>query len=110
VPVALTATVVVIAMFQALRPSASQVHKEATLTAALLGKCLAQNGTAEGHPKYSASPVSCASPTASVLVMRVISSTPGSPLCPSGTTGVELPYAGVAHPHILCVQPVQPGG
>jgi hypothetical protein len=98
--------VVIIAAVQALRPSGNQVHAEASATAALLGKCLAQNGTAEGHPKYSSRPVPCTSPTAAAQVVRVIPSTPGSPLCPAGTTGVELPYAGVKYPHILCIQAV----
>jgi hypothetical protein len=108
VPLLLTVVVVVIAVVQALRPSANQVHKEVTATAALLGTCLAQHGTAEGHPKYSAKSVACSAPTASVRVVEVLPSTPGSPLCPPATTGVELPYPGVQHPHILCVQPVRP--
>jgi hypothetical protein len=110
VPVLLIVVVVIIAFVQVLRPSGNQVHKEAAATAALLGTCLAQHGTAEGHPKYAAKPVACTIPTASVRVVRVIPSTPGSPLCPAATTGVELPYAGVRYPHILCVQAVRPAG
>jgi hypothetical protein len=106
VPLGLIILVLIIAVIQASRPSGDPVHKEATATAALLGKCLAQHGTAEGHPKYSSKPVACSSPTAAVQVVRVIPSIPGSPLCPAGTTGVELPYGGVQYPHILCVQPV----
>jgi hypothetical protein len=107
---ALLAIVLVIAFIQAFRPTGDQVHKEATAAEALLGKCLAQHGTAEGHPKYSSKPVPCSSPTAAVQVVRVIPSTPGSPLCPAATTGVELPYAGVQYPHILCVEAVHAGG
>ena len=106
VPLVLIALVIVIAVVQGLRPSGNQLHKEATETAALLGKCLAQNGTAGGHAKYSAKGVPCNSPTASVRVVRVIPSTPGSPICPGGTTGVEVPYPGVSYPHILCIQPL----
>ena len=62
VPLVLIVVVVVIAVAQVLRPSGNQVHKEAAGTAALLGKCLAQHGTAEGHPKYSSKPVPCDSP------------------------------------------------
>ena len=110
VPVVLTVVVVVIAVLQALRPSGNQVEKEAKASAALLGKCLAQNGTALGHPKYSSTPVSCESRTATVKVVKVLPSTPGSPLCPAATTGVELPYAGVKFLHIECVQPVHSSG
>jgi hypothetical protein len=110
VPLALTALIVAIAVAQGLRSSGSQVHKEAKETAGLLGKCLAQKGTSGGHPEYSAKSVPCSSPTASVRVVRVIPSTPGSPICPGGTTGVEVPYPGVSHPHILCIQPVPSGG
>jgi hypothetical protein len=110
IPVVLTIVVVVIAVVQALRPSGNEVGKEAAATAALAGKCLAQHGSAEGHPKYSATPVPCSAPTAAVRVAEVITSIPGSPLCPGGTTGVELPYAGVTYPHILCIQPVHPSG
>jgi hypothetical protein len=106
VPLVLIAVVLVIAVVQATHPGGNQVHKEATAATALLGKCLVQNGTAEGYPKYSSKPVACTSPTAAVKVVRVIPSDPGSPLCPTGTTGVELPYAGVRYPHILCIQAV----
>jgi hypothetical protein len=110
VPLALIVVVLIIAVLQATRSSKNQVPKEAAATAALLNRCLAQHGTAEGHPKYSSEPVECSSPTAAVRVVQVIPSTPGSPLCPSGTTGVVLPFAGVKYPHILCVQPVRAGG
>jgi hypothetical protein len=110
IPLALTVLVIAVALAQVLEPSGKQVGKEAAATAALLGKCLAQHGTAEGHPKYSATPVPCRSPTAAVRVTKVVPSTPGSPLCGGGTIGVELPFAGVAHPHILCIQTVQSGG
>jgi hypothetical protein len=106
----LIVVVVIIALIQATRSSGNQVPKEAAATSALLGKCLAQHGTAEGHPKYSSKPVACSSPAAAVQVVQVIPSTPGSPLCPSGMTGVILPFAGVKYPHILCVQAVRPGG
>jgi hypothetical protein len=106
VPVVLTVAVVVIAVFQALRPSGNQVEKEAKASAALLGKCLGQSGSALGHPKYSSSPVPCSSQKAAVKVVAVLPSTPGSPLCPAGTVGVELPYAGVKFLHIECVEPV----
>ena len=107
-PLALTALIVAIAVAQGLRPSSSQAHKEATQTAGLLGKCLAQNGTAGGHPKYSSKAVACNSPTASVRVVKVVPSTPGSPACPGGTTSVEVAYAGVSYPHILCIEPLSP--
>jgi hypothetical protein len=105
IPVVLIVVVLLIAVVQGLRPSGSQAHKEAHATAALLGKCLAQDGSADGHPKYSAKPVPCDSAKAAVRVVDVVSSTPGSPACPSRATGVVLPYPGVRYPHILCIEP-----
>jgi hypothetical protein len=102
--------VLIIAVVQALRPTGNQVKKEAAASAALLNKCLAQHGTAEGHPKYSSKPVPCTSPTAAVEVVQVIPTNPGSPQCPQNTTGVILPYAQVQYPHILCVRDVRPNG
>jgi hypothetical protein len=110
VPLVLTAVVVVIAITQGLHSGsggANAVAKEASASAALLGKCLAQDGSVNGHPKYRASPVACTAPSASVKVMRVLP--PGSPLCPSGTVGLVLPYAGVPNPHVECVAPVRTG-
>ena len=107
VPLAVTALVVVVAVIQVVHPSGNNVKKEQVATAALLGKCLAQHGTAEGHPKYSPTPVPCASRAASVKVVAVVPSAPGGAPCPQGTTGFELPYPGVRYLHILCVAPVR---
>jgi hypothetical protein len=108
VPVVLTLAIVAVAAFQALRPSGNQTQKEAKASAALLGKCLHRNGTVLGHPSYASKPVSCNSPDAAVKVVRVLA--PGSPLCPAGSVGVELPFAGVKLLHIECVEPVRPPG
>jgi hypothetical protein len=105
VPIVLTVAVVAIAVDQALQPSSNNGATEAKASAALLGKCLSQSGTALGHAKYSSQPVSCSSPRAAMKVVDVLPSTPGSPLCPAGTTGVELPYAGVRYLDIECLQP-----
>jgi hypothetical protein len=110
IPILFIVVVVVIAVVQALRPSGHQAHSEAKATAALLGKCLAQDGTSGGHPKYRATPVPCDSPEATVRVAQVIPSTPGSPFCPAGTIGVELPYPGVRYLHVLCVEAVRATG
>ncbi len=107
IPIVLVVVVLVIAVVQALRPSGSQAHKEAKATAALLGKCLAQDGTSGGHPKYSATPVPCDAPNAAVRVVEVVPSTPGSSLCPASSVGVELPYPGVRYLHVLCIEPVR---
>jgi hypothetical protein len=104
----ITVAVVILAILQVVRPSSNEAKKEASVSEAMLGKCLASDGTALGHPKYSATAISCTSPKAAVKVVKVIPSTPGSPLCPQGTTGVELPYAGVQYPHIECVEPLSP--
>jgi hypothetical protein len=108
-PLILVVVAVVIAVVQALHSSPNQTAKEASAAAALMGRCLAQDGTAGGHPKYSGKPVDCASPQAAVKVVAVVPSTPGSAGCPAGTTGVELAYAGVRYPHILCVRQVGNG-
>ena len=110
IPLLLIVAAVVVAVVQVLRPSGDQVAKEAKAAQAMLGKCLAQHGTIDGHPKYSSSPVPCDSADAAVRVVKVIPSTPGSSLCPSGTTAVELLYNGVQYPHIECVETVRPGG
>ena len=110
IPLVLVVGAVVIAVIQVLRPSGNQAAKEAKASEAMLGKCLAQHGTVNGHPKYSATPVPCDSAEAAVKIIKVIPSTPGSPLCPSGTIGVELLYNGVEYPHVECAQPILPGG
>ena len=110
IPVAVTVVVVVIAIVQVLRPSSSAVKNERQASEALLGQCLSQHGTENGHPRYSPTPVPCSSPAASVKVVQVVASNPGSPLCPSATTGYEQLYPGVQYPHILCLAPVQQDG
>ncbi|MBV9662196.1 MAG: hypothetical protein JO337_13665, partial [Acidimicrobiales bacterium] len=60
--------------------------------------------------RYSTNTVPCSSPQAAVKVTDVLPTTPGSPSCPAGTTGMELGYAGVTHPHVLCVQPLHQNG
>ena len=92
------------------RPSAHQEQKETRITAALVGQCLAQHGSLDGHPRYSTQPVPCDGPEAAVKVVKVVPSSPGSPLCPDATTGFEIPYAGVQYPHVLCLQSVRPAG
>ncbi len=110
IPLVLVAAAVAIAIVQVLHPSGHQVANEAKAAQAMLGKCLAQHGTVGGHPRYSATAVPCDSADAAVKVVRVIPSTPGSPLCPSGTVGVELLVNGVKYPHIECIQTIHPGG
>ena len=110
IPLIATVVVVVIAIVQVLRPSSNAVRNETASTQAMLGKCLAQHGTEDGHPRYSPTPVACSSPSASMKVVAVVASRPGSPLCPADTTGYELLYPGVQYPHILCLTPVQQGG
>jgi hypothetical protein len=110
IPIALVLAGVALAVAQVLVPSGSQASQEAKAAEALLGKCLPRTGTAFGHPSYSAKAVACGSPQAAVKVLRVVPTTPGSPTCPVGTTGMELPYVGVAHPHVLCVAPLRKEG
>jgi len=107
VPIAVTVLVVVVAVVQVMNPSSNNVNKEAAATAALLGKCLARSGTAEGHPKYSPHPVPCPSSAAAARVVQVLPNRPGGPECPSGTVGYEFGYEGVQYPHILCLEPLR---
>lgn len=106
VPAVLIVGAVVVAIFQSVLPSSNNTAKEAKAAAALEGKCLPK----EGSHGFGATPVPCDSPKAAVKVVQVIPSTPGSPLCPAGTTGVELAYPGVRYLHIECVSPVRAGG
>ena len=111
VPLALAVGAVAFALFQVLGSSGNAVQSEATASAKLLGKCLAQDGTFEGHPRYSATPVPCDSPRASVKVVRVVATNPGSTqTCPAGTAGLQIGYSGVPHPHVECLQPLHPSG
>ncbi len=105
-PVALIAFVLVLALVQATKGSGGQDAAEAKAAAKLEGQCLKQNGIAAGHPRYSATAVACGAPGASVRVVRVLPGTPGARGCPSGETGLALPYPGVRYPHVECVVPV----
>ncbi len=108
-PVVLVVAALVIALVQVLRPSGNAVKAEAAATAKLPGQCLSQHGNEGGHPRYSATPVSCADPTASVKVVAVLPTAPGNTqTCPAGTAGYQIPYNGVQYPHILCLQPLHP--
>lgn len=110
IPVVLVVAAVIIAIVQAERPNGNPVAKEAAASQGLLGKCLPQDGTSDGHPRYSTKTVACGSSQAAVKVVQVLATTPGSPGCPSGTTGVLIPYTGVQYPHVECVQPVTSTG
>jgi hypothetical protein len=110
VPIVVIVFAIVYAVVQVERPSTDQSAAETRASAALLGKCLAQDGTAEGHPKYSTTTVPCTDPKAAVKVVAVVPSTPGSPPCPAGTTGMEIPFMGVAYPHVECIQPLPTRG
>lgn len=104
VPAVLVLAAVGVAIYQSVAPSASNTAKEAKAAEALDGKCLARS-----HSGFSAVPVPCQSSAAAVKVVAVIPSTPGSPLCPAGTRGVELAYPGVRYLHIECVVAVTSG-
>ena len=100
---------VVIAVVQALRPSGSQVHKEAAADGrpARQVSCPARLGR-RAPQVLGETGRRATRPTAAVKVVAVIPTTPGSPFCPAGTTGVVLPYPGVRYPHILCLESPSP--
>jgi hypothetical protein len=104
VPAVIVVGAVVVAILQTVLPSGGNEAKETKAAQALLGECLEK-----GSHGFSAHPVACDSPKAAVKVVAVVPSSPGSPPCPAGTTGVELVYPGVRYLHIECVQPVGPG-
>ncbi len=106
VPVGLALLVVVVGVYQATKDTSDPVAAEARAAEALVGKCLAQDGTAAGHPRYGSRPVPCELPLADVKVRSVLPGTPGSPSCPKGTAAVQLSYIGVRYPHVECVTPV----
>jgi hypothetical protein len=103
VPVALTVVIVALGVYQATRSRPDPVRSEARAAEALLGRCLAQNGTSAGHPRYAPAPVSCQASDAAVKVVSVLAGTPGAPSCAPGTTSVQLSAAGVHYPHVECV-------
>jgi len=107
VPIVLVVGVCVIGILQATRSNPNPVASEKAAAAKLVGRCLSQKGTAEGHPAYSSSPVSCELPVAAVKVVEVLSGTPGSPRCPAAMTAVRLTYPGVRYPHVECVTAVK---
>ena len=104
-PAVLILAAIVVAVFQTVLPSGNNTAKEAKSSAALLGKCLAKNGSSS----FSAKPVPCDSPKAAIKVVAVVPSDPPTP-CPSDTKAVMFEMAGVAHPHIECVVPVKAPG
>jgi hypothetical protein len=108
VPVVFTLVVVGIGVYQATKSTPDPVRSEARAAEALLGRCLAQNGTAGGRPRYAPSPVSCRAPYAAVKVFSVLAGTPGGPPCPPATASVQLGTPGVRYPHIECVTAVHP--
>ena len=102
VPLVVFVAILGLGAWQALSGSGGQTQAEARAAAGLVGKCLVQQGFADGHPAYSAKAVACSAPGAVVRVQSVQPGTPGSPACPSGTLGVVLAYPGVRYPHQLC--------
>ena len=106
VPLVLAVVIIVLGVVVATTGSSAAKSAEAKAAAALLGKCLAQNGTFQGHPRYGDTPVACSSTSAKVKIVEVLPGTPGSPKCPSDTTRLQLGYQGVEYPHQECAQPL----
>lgn len=109
VPLGLFVVIIVFGAIQATSGSGGLASDEAKASSHLVGRCLRQNGTAGGHPRYSAKGLPCATPGVSVKVVRVLPGTPNSPACRAGETGLALPYPGVPYPHVECVVPVTGG-
>lgn len=105
IPVVLVVAAVLIAILQSLMPSSGNTAKEAKASAALLGACLAKNGSSS----FSAVPVPCTSARAAIRVVAVVPTQPPTP-CPAATKAVIFEMAGVAHPHVECVVAVRTAG
>ena len=103
VPLVVFVAIIVIGIVQAATGSGGQAAAEAKAAHALVGKCLVQEGTVGGEPRYGAKGVACSAVGAVVKVVEVLPGTPGAPSCPQGTTSVQLAYNGVRYPHQLCV-------
>lgn len=103
IPVVLLALVIIIGVTQAVRGSGGQVAAEDKAAHGLIGKCLVQDGTLGGEPRYGAKGAACTAVGAVVKVVKVLPGTPGAPTCPQATTSVQLAYKGVRYPHQLCV-------
>ncbi|MGH9122575.1 MAG: LppU/SCO3897 family protein [Acidimicrobiales bacterium] len=106
VPLVLAVVVIILGIVVATSGSGAAKAAETKAAEALLGKCLPQNGTFQGHPRYGDTAVTCSSPAARVKIVQVLPGTPGSPQCPSDTTRLQLGYAGVQYPHQECAQPL----
>jgi hypothetical protein len=105
VPIVLVLLVVGVGVYQATKTTDDPVGAETKAAEALVGRCLARNGTFDGQPQYKSAPVPCELPVAAVKVVSVHPGTPGSPSCPKGTTAVQLRTVGVRYPHVECVVP-----
>lgn len=106
VPTLFVVAAVLYAVYQGVAPGANHSASQAKQAEALVGKCLAANGTFDGHPRYSATPVACASAKAAVKVVSAIPSYPAGHLCPAGTVGVEIADLSAVHPYVECIQAV----
>ena len=104
VPIVVVVGATFYAIYQGVAPGGNQTAQEAKQAQALLGKCLVANGTFDGHPRYSATPVSCSSTKAAAKVVSVIPSYPPGQTCPSTSVGVEIANLGAAHPYIECIE------
>ncbi|MBO0729270.1 MAG: hypothetical protein J2P57_08420, partial [Acidimicrobiaceae bacterium] len=106
VPVVLVVVALVIALVQVLGPSSSNATTdEAAAASKLVGQCLKHNN----DPHFPYALVACSDRNAAVKVVAAVPTTSGSTRsCPAGTTGLPHYFPGVAHPHLLCLQPVRP--
>ncbi len=104
IPTLLVVAAVLYAVYQGVTPSANQSASQAKQAQALVGKCLVANGTFDGHPRYSATPVSCSSAKATAKVVSAIPSYPPGQLCPAGTVGVEIADLNAVHPYVECIR------
>jgi hypothetical protein len=109
VPVVVVVLAVVIAVLQATRSSGNQAKSLAP--PALVGKCLAQQGTVDGQPVYSATPVPCDAKNAAIRVTQVLPTGPeGGGGCSAGEGQFSLSYPGVKYPYEVCTELVHPPG
>ncbi|MBO0730618.1 MAG: hypothetical protein J2P57_15285 [Acidimicrobiaceae bacterium] len=106
VPVVLVIGVLVIALVQVLGPrSGNATRDEAAAATKLVGQCLKPNSSKQ----FPYAVDSCRDSKATLKVVATVSTAPGTTgTCPADTRALPHYFPGVAHPHLLCLQPLRP--
>lgn len=111
-PVVIVVMIVVLAIWQATQSPVKATPQDIATAKSLQGKCLARAGGTASSPKLSATPVSCASPSAAVKVVAVVvpHAKTGPRACPAGAGLVQVLNPGIMDEPVECVEPVKRHG